>query len=134
MMLDLGAVKRFNRLTVGAALRNLGPGMTFHDESAGLPVTASLGATYYLPTLPLVPAAAVELPLDDLPVVSLGAEYTAWSLLALRAGLRTDRDAGWPSWLRFGLGVATRGVAVDYAVIPGQEIGATHMISLSYRR
>lgn len=134
VMLDAGATKRIDRLTLGASLKNLGPGLKFNSESSGLPVALSLGGTYYFIDLPLVPALSVDLPLDGHPVVSLGAEYVLAQILALRAGMRAERDLGFASWLRGGLGVNVKGFSVDYAVIPGKDLGATHIITLGYRK
>jgi hypothetical protein len=127
-------VKKFKRVTLGASARNLGPGLKFVSESSGLPVTLGLGATYYFYDLPLVPAVSVDLPLDDLPAISAGAEYNFAKYISLRAGLKTERDAGFASWLRFGLGVNAGGVSFDYAMIPAADLGATHMVTLGYRK
>lgn len=133
-MLDFGAIKKFQRITLGAAVRNLGPGLNFHDESGGLPVTFSLGGTYYFYDTPLIPAVSIDVPLDDSPVLSIGAEYTPWQYLSLRTGLKTERDEGFWSWMRFGFGTAISGISVDYAMIPGQDLGATHMFSIGYKK
>ncbi|MDO9390464.1 MAG: PorV/PorQ family protein [bacterium] len=134
VMMDLGAIKKFNRFTLGAAVKNLGSGPKFVDESAGLPITFSLGCSYYFYNLPLLPVFSLDVPLDDMPSVGLGAEYNLPKYLSLRAGLKTDRDQGFLSMLRFGLGVNVSGISVDYAMIPGDEIGSTHMITLGYRK
>jgi hypothetical protein len=133
-MLDLGAVKKFKRITLGASARNLGPGVKFVNESSGLPITLGVGMTYYFYNLPLIPAISIDMPLDDVPAVSAGAEYNIAKYLSLRAGLKTERDAGFVSWLRFGLGVNVNGVSFDYAMIPGEDLGATHMVTLGYRK
>lgn len=133
-MLDLGAVKKLSRFTLGASARNLGPGPKFVQESSSLPITFSLGATYYLHNLPLTPALAIEAPLDDAPTVAAGLEYWLMGHLALRAGLKTERDAGILSWLRAGFGIDYQGIKLDYAVIPSQDIGYTHAISIGYHR
>ncbi len=133
-MLDLGAVKKFSRVTLGAAARNLGPGPKFIQEASGLPVTFSLGATYYFHNLPLTPALAIEAPLDDAPALAAGAEYWFARHLALRIGLRTDRDDGFMSWLRAGFGINYQGIRLDYAVIPSSALGYTHTLSLGYSR
>jgi hypothetical protein len=134
VMFDIGAIKKFQRITLGSSLRNIGPGLNFHDQSGGLPLTLSLGATYYFYDTPLVPAVSIDLPLDDTPVLSLGAEYSPWQYLALRAGLKTERDQGFLPWMRFGFGTSIRGISVDYAMIPGKDLGSTHMFSIGYRK
>jgi len=134
VMLDIGAIKKFQRITLGSSLRNIGPGLNFHDESGGLPVTLSLGATYYFYNTPLVPAVSIDVPMDDTPVLSLGAEYSPWQYLSLRAGLKTERDEGFLSWMRFGFGTSIRGISVDYAIIPGKDLGSTHIFSIGYRK
>ncbi|HBE72601.1 MAG TPA: hypothetical protein DDW31_00590 [candidate division Zixibacteria bacterium] len=134
VMLDLGAVKKFRQLTLGAAARNLGPGLKFVNETSGLPITFGLGATYYFPNLPLTPALAVEVPMDDALALALGAEYSFARYLSLRAGIKTDRDAGFVSWLRAGFGIRYQALCVDYAVIPSRDIGYTHTVSLGYKK
>jgi hypothetical protein len=134
VMFDIGAIKKLQRITLGSSLRNIGPGLNFHDESGGLPITFSLGATYYFYNTPLVPAVSIDVPMDDKPVLSLGAEYSPWQYLSLRAGLKTERDEGFLSWMRFGFGTAIRGISVDYAMIPGKDLGSTHMFSIGYRK
>ncbi|MDQ7797458.1 MAG: PorV/PorQ family protein [Candidatus Edwardsbacteria bacterium] len=134
VMFDIGAIKKFQRVTLGSSLRNIGPGLNFHDESGGLPITFSLGATYYFYNTPLVPAVSIDVPLDDAPVLSLGAEYSLGQYLALRAGLKTERDQGFLSWMRFGFGTSIRGISVDYAMIPGKDLGSTHMFSIGYHK
>lgn len=134
MMLDLGAIKKYNRITLGVAARNLGPGTKFVQEASGLPMTFSLGATYYFHDLPLTPALVIEAPLDDAPSVGAGAEYILGGHLALRAGFKTERDAGFISWLRAGFGIRYQGLCVDYAVIPSRDIGFTHTVSLGYEK
>jgi hypothetical protein len=134
VMLDLGAVMKFRQLTLGAAARNLGPGLKFVNETSGLPITFGLGATYYFPNLPLTPALAVEVPMDDALALALGAEYSFARYLSLRAGIKTDRDAGFVSWLRAGFGIRYQALCVDYAVIPSRDIGYTHTVSLGYKK
>ena len=134
VMFDLGVVKNAGRFTLGSAIRNLGPGLNFHDQAAGLPVTLALGGTYYFYDTSLVPALSIDIPMDDSPVLSLGAEYNHWKYLSLRAGLKTERDHGFLSWLRFGFGTTLGGLSVDYAMIPGGDLGSTHIFSLGYRR
>lgn len=134
VMMDLGAIKKFNRLTMGAAVKNLGPGPKFVNESSDLPVIFSLGGSYYFYDKPLLPVFSIDMPLDDVPSAGLGLEYSLPKYLSLRAGLKTDRDQGFVSMLRFGLGVNVGGISVDYAMIPGDEIGSTHMISIGYRK
>lgn len=134
VMFDLGAVKKFQRFTLGASARNLGPGLKFVNVASGLPVTLGLGATYYFYDLPLVPAFSLDFPLDDAPVAAAGLEYSFAKYLSLRAGLRTERDDGFLSWLRAGFGVKYQGIRLDYAVIPSAEMGYTHTMSLGYAR
>jgi hypothetical protein len=134
VMFDAGVVKKFKRITLGSSVRNIGPGLKFQDESGGLPITFSLGATYYFYNTPLVPAIAVDVPLDDSPVISLGAEYSPWQYLSLRAGMKTERDEGFLSWLRFGFGTSVRGISIDYTMIPGKDLGSTHMFSVGYKK
>ncbi|MBI4727311.1 PorV/PorQ family protein [candidate division TA06 bacterium] len=134
VMLDAGATKRINRFTLGVSLKNLGSGLKFNSESSGLPVTLSAGGTYYFIDLPLVPAISLDVPFDGHPVISLGAEYSLANYLSLRTGLRTERDQGFASWLRGGFGVNYNGFGVDYAMIPGNELGYTHVVTIGYHK
>ena len=134
VMLDAGATKRIKRFTLGFSLKNLGSGLKVNSESSGLPITLSLGGTYYFIDLPMVPALSVDVPLDGHPVVSLGAEYALVKYLSLRAGMRTERDQGFVSWLRGGFGVNHKGFGIDYAMIPGNELGYTHVVTIGYHK
>lgn len=133
-MIDIGVVKKFRRAALGLSVRNIGQGLTFHDESGGLPATLSVGAVYGPENTPLLSAASIDMPADDAPVFSMGAEYSPSRHLSLRAGIRTERDEGFLSWMRFGFGTSVGGISVDYAMIPGRDFGSTHIFSVGYTR
>jgi len=126
---DLGAVYRMSEdLTVGAAVRNMGPGLTFRNESDPLPVTMSVGGAYRWNDLTLAMDVEKQNDLDTR--TRVGAEYSPVRYLALRGGYVSGVDSGLGS-LTGGFGVLwDRSWALDYAY-RSSELGGTHQVSLS---
>ncbi|MEK7388429.1 MAG: PorV/PorQ family protein [Elusimicrobiota bacterium] len=136
--LDLGAQRRFERLSLGAALRNLGAGLKFADRRDDLPLRLALGAAY---TSEGGHSAAVELingPRGAGTQAALGGEYQAVSHLYLRAGYATQTAAGGSGFdaargLAMGLGFRGATWSLDYAVLASGELGRAHRFSLGGR-
>ncbi len=136
---DLGAKRAFNRVSVGAALRNLGPGLKFDDQRNDLPLRLAVGAAYKFPGGHAVAAEAVNGPRGTGTGVSFGGEHQTVKNLYLRAGYTTraavtggsDFDAA--RGLTFGLGLRNEKWSLDYAILPSGELGRSHRFSLSVR-
>lgn len=142
---DLGAQARVGqRLSVGASLRNLGTGMS-SDEMGDtpLPSQARLGATYRRPIGAVYGAAAfadavwgIE---EETGGLALGVEGGLLppdrSISAvLRLGATLGEGEGHLGRLRFGGGVAVRGIGLDYSVQVFEYLGAIHRVGLRWSR
>jgi hypothetical protein len=78
------------------AVRNLGPAITFVNESAPLPLVSELGLSLQpLETrnVPLTVACGLAFPNDSTMNWSLGAEYVLGKIIAFRAGYARSDDA-----------------------------------------
>jgi hypothetical protein len=126
---DLGVLYRVNDDTnVGAAVRNLGPGLTFESGTDPLPVTMTLGGSYRWHGVLL----SMDLEkVNDLGATTrIGAEYAPVRYLALRGGwIGGDETA--LSGLTGGVGLNwNERWAVDYAY-GSSDLGGTHQFALS---
>ena len=122
-------------LTVGGTLTNLGPEMTFEQDSFTLPTAGRIGAAYRSLALlsGFVLASDVRFPNDSDVKGHVGAELWVHDAIALRGGakLNYDEEAG-----AFGFGVKFREYRLDYAFVPfseTSELGDTHRISVDWR-
>ena len=126
---DLGVLYRVNDDTsVGAAVRNLGPGLTFISDSDPLPATLAVGVSHRWHDVLL----SMDLEkINDLGATTrIGAEYAPVQYLALRGGwIGGDETA--LSGLTGGVGVNwNERWAVDYAY-RSSDLGGTHQFALS---
>lgn len=126
---DLGVVYRLGERTrVGATARNIGPGLTFLEETDPLPATLTVGASHVLKDVLL----SVDLEkVNDLSArTRVGAEYSPVPSLTLRGGWISGGETALSS-LAGGLGVNwKRRWALDYAY-RSSELGGTHQFALS---
>jgi long-subunit fatty acid transport protein len=141
---DLGSRREFNgmgpgKLALGAALRNLGPGLKYDRERNDLPLRLALGAAYKLAGGHAVAAEAVNGPRGTGTDAAFGGEYQAIKNFFLRAGYTTrtavtggtgfDAARG----MTLGLGYRDDKWSLDYAVLPTGELGSSHRFSLGAR-
>ncbi len=127
--LDIGAVYELSRSArIGAAVRNLGPGLTFEEESDPLPATITIGGSYLWNDA--VFALDFE-KVNDLDVTTrAGAEYSPVRYLALRGGMILGGDTALSSFTGgVGLNWDERW-AIDYAYRP-TDLGGTHWLALT---
>jgi len=127
--LDLGAVYRLSdRARIGAAARNLGPGLAYLDETDPMPATMVLGGSYQVGGVLL--SADLE-KVNDLAVTTrVGAEYSPVPALALRGGWVAGEETALSS-VTGGIGVNWKERwALDYAY-RGSDLGGTHQFALS---
>ncbi len=127
------------RLVLGAAVRNLGPGLKYQDERNDLPLRLAVGAGY---SFQGGHAAAVEVvngPRGAGTDASLGGEFQAIKNFYLRAGYTTRTAVTGGSGfdaargLTMGLGFRDGRWGIDYAVLPSGELGRSHRVSLAAR-
>lgn len=149
---DAGLIYHFNKkFTLGAALTNLGPDMSYIDaaQSDPLPRNVALGLSYRLLDSPynrLTVVGEVNKLIatltDDFSteireaIFNFGAEYWYGSLLALRAGYYIDNE-GESTYPTVGLGLQLKEkYRIDFAYIPTSDqhvLGNTLRTSLTVR-
>lgn len=145
---DWGAQMRVSRkMTVGGAVMNLGRDMKFLNEKYKLPLTLSGGAAFS-PNKTLTFAADLRQEVHGARTsLNMGTEYIAMGRMSLRAGYQAavakgDSDTagsvksestsvGGMKGLGFGLGLNILGAQMDYAILPKDDFGSTHHLSLS---
>ena len=113
------------RLTLGLAAQNIGSRL----GADPLPLTFKLGAASRLKNLAL--ALDVAKPQDNEIYYCLGAEWWLKDTLALRAGYKTNQDAG--EGITAGIGLKMAKVSLDYAYVPYGDLGSTQRISLGIK-
>lgn len=137
--LDLGWIGRdvfLPRLSLGAAILNLGPGIRFSQSWYPMPLALKVGASYGLERLRTRLAADVSVPRDDFPWFGFGAETALKDFLFLRAGYRYrwhGNPLGAFSGFRTGLGLVYRGLSFDYAAAPFGDLGVSHRFSVGVK-
>jgi hypothetical protein len=136
---DMAARRELGSFVIGAALRNLGPGLRFQDQRNDLPLRLAVGAAYKFSS---DHAAAVELvngPRGAGTDAAFGGEYQAVKNIYIRAGYTTQSRATGGSGfdaargLTMGLGLRNERWGLDYAVLPSGELGSSHRFSLGTR-
>ena len=136
---DAGARRTFDRVSVGAALRNLGPGLKFADQRNDLPLRLALGAVYKFAGGHAAAAELVNGPRGAGTDASFAGECQAFKNLYLRAGYTTQTaitgGSGFDAarGLTMGLGFRNEKWSLDYAVLPAGELGRSHRFSLGAR-
>ena len=115
-------------------LRNLGPGLKFDKYSSPLPISATLGSSWIANpsgNSTFILTLDQTISNDDNYTASLGAEYEAFQLLAVRAGYRTGQDMG--SGIRFGVGFKLSFIDLDYSMSPFGDLGSMHKFGLNMK-
>jgi len=141
---DLGARRELDgmgpgKLALGAALRNLGPGLKYDHERNDLPLRLAVGAAYKLSGGHAISAEAVNGPRGAGTDAALGGEFQAVKNVYLRAGYTTKSAATGGSGfdaargMTMGLGFRNEKWSLDYAVLPSGELGRSHRFSLGTR-
>ena len=136
---DVGVKRAFDRVSVGAALRNLGPGLKFQDQRNDLPLRLAAGAAYKLGGGHAAAAELVNGPRGAGTDASFGGEYQAFKSLFVRAGYTTQTaitgGSGFDAarGLTMGLGLRNEKWSLDYAVLPSGELGRSHRFSFGAR-
>ncbi len=137
--MDLGARKRIGNVLLGAALRNLGPGIKFDTERNDLPMRLALGAAYKFERGHALTAEFTDAPRAGGADVGFGGEFQAIKNVFLRAGYTTQTAiAGGSSFdavrgLTLGVGFRADRWTIDYAAVPMGELGSTHRFTLGAR-
>ncbi len=136
-------------LSVGFALQNLGPKMSFINETYSLPLTLAGGIGYQVLQSLLISSDLKYQPYDSQTTFSLGTEFSPVSMLSLRAGYLLGADGRFQisdgrtasssiqypasSIWSFGLGLKIGPSTLDYSFNPAAELGTTQRLSLSVK-
>lgn len=136
--LDIGVRWHAGRVTVGAALRNIGVSERLRAERVPLPWDAQAGVMYERPVagMTIRTMADVRYAPDFYETLHLGAEAQLTSVFVLRAGYQTNGvknpdDTG----LSAGTGLRYGAFRLDYAYIPERDgLGSGHLFNLSIGR
>ena len=115
-------------------VKNLGPGLKFDKYVSPLPMSATLGSAWISNpsgNSTFIMSLDQTVSNDDKYIISLGAEYEAFQLLAVRAGYRTGQYMG--SGVRFGFGFKLSFIDLDYSMSPFGDLGAMHKFGLSMK-
>jgi len=142
--LDAGVRRSFDgigpgKVIVGAAVRNLGPGLKYVSETDDLPLRLAGGAAYALPKGHALTFEVTNGPRGAGTDLGLGGEYQAMTGVFLRAGWTTvsatPGGGGFnaASGLTLGAGIRLGALAFDYAAVPSGELGAAHRFTLAVR-
>ncbi len=119
-------------LSAGLAARNLGPPVTFEEESSPLPMTAEAGLGYRMFDRKLVLSGAAEKPFKDDFLYKGGVEYSPLEFISGRVGYLYGLDTGGNTGLTGGLGVNVAGFSFDFAVAPYGDLDTTYRAGFTY--
>ena len=137
--LDLAVAHRtrIRGLTLGAALSNIGSGLTLNEESYDLPLALRVGAAYDPPQAFFAGnvsfAADVIVPNDGNEKAHLGVEYRLLDALALRVGAKINYEVqGNTAGVGFRRGPVDIGYAYEHMKEGGFESWHRFAVGLSY--
>ncbi|MCR4295578.1 MAG: PorV/PorQ family protein [Elusimicrobia bacterium] len=136
---DAGAKRDIGNVTIGATLRNLGPGLKFGDQRNDLPLRIAAGAAYRFAGGHAAAVEVVNGPRGAGTTAAFGGEFQAVKNLYLRGGYTTQTAiTGGSSFdaargLTMGLGLRNEKWSLDYAVLPSGELGRSHRFSIGAR-
>jgi tetratricopeptide (TPR) repeat protein len=119
-------------LSAGLAARNLGPPVTFEEESSPLPMTAEVGFGYRLYDRKVILTGAAEKPFKDDLLYKGGVEYSPFEFISGRVGYVYGLDTLGNTGLTGGLGVNVAGFSFDFAVAPYGDLGTTYRAGFTY--
>ena len=131
---DAGAMYKtpLKGLKAGVSVANIGTKAKLYQESYGLPLQVRLGWRYDIGIVGVTQDFILSE--TEKPGIAAGVECRPVEVLAVRVGYRTGSDYDGLSGLRAGLGISWHGIGVDYAFAPYGKLGASHRISISYRK
>jgi hypothetical protein len=133
---DLGAhyvVPRLKGLSLGAAVQNMGPAVSYDQAHENQPLIWRLGGAYRRDWLGASNALALDVVKErnDSAYVSVGVETRVLKVLALRLGYNQSNDAG--VGITAGVGCQIHDFDFDYAIVPFGSLGYSNRASVGYR-
>lgn len=127
------------KVVLGAAVRNLGPGLKYETQRNDLPLRAAFGAAYRFSAGHALAAELQNGPRGAGTEGGAGGELKAREGVFLRLGYTTKNSAvagtGFDAarGLTLGLGLQKDGFSLDYAAQAAGELGSTHRFTLAAR-
>ena len=145
VVLDVGIMHQSTNenVKVGVALRNFGKQLTYYTDSEYkevMPTTLTIGFSYH-PKENFFATVDMYKPFDNDIFGRLGLEYKVHSILALRAGYKTNAsdwatggDNDFLSGISFGTGfdLSKYNLIMDYAIVSYGDLGFVNQISVKY--
>ncbi|MCK9583167.1 MAG: PorV/PorQ family protein [Endomicrobiales bacterium] len=127
-----------SKLSLGAAVQNIGTKVKFINQEDPLPFNVKLGAGYKIPIKgnPVLVALDLNFPIDNDPYVGLGGEYV-YSFsgdfrLVPRLGYKSGaKGLEGLSGITGGIGFGYKQYSIDYAMAPYGDLGQTNRISIN---
>jgi len=144
MAADLGARRAIDgagpgKLIVGAAVRNMGPGLKYEHQRNDLPLRLAAGAAYTISTGRTLAVELQTAPRGGGADAGFGGEWKLVEGALLRLGWSSKSAAPEGSGfdaargLTVGLGLERSGLRFDYAAQAAGELGAAHRFTLAKR-
>ncbi|MDD5302554.1 MAG: PorV/PorQ family protein [Elusimicrobia bacterium] len=141
---DVGARRAFDgvgpgKIILGAALRNMGPGLKYENQRNDLPLRLAGGAAYSLSSGRTLAVEVQSAPRGGGADVGFGGEFKIMEGALMRLGWGTKSaapdGAGFDAarGLTVGLGLERAGFRFDYAAQAAGELGAAHRFTLAKR-
>ena len=136
---DFGARRQFGPVVLGAALRNLGPGMKFDAQRNDLPIRLAFAGAYKFAGRHALTAELTNAPRAGGTDVGFGGEFQAVKNVFLRGGYTTQTaitgGTGFDAarGLTLGLGLRNGHWSLDYAAVPMGVLGSTHRFTFGAR-
>lgn len=131
---------RERNLTLGLSLKNLGTQLKPHSEEKGsFPLSVTGGFSFHPLEIFSLNLDVTRIFSDSRSIVSLGGEWWAIPMFALRAGysnsgteLKTGYGSDMLAGTSAGFGLSWKNIYMDYAIQPMGELGLSNSISLSH--
>jgi hypothetical protein len=131
---------RERNLTLALSLKNLGAQLKTHNkESGSFPMSITGGGSFHPVKTFSLNLDVTRIFSDSRTIVSLGGEWWAIPMFALRAGysnagteLKTGYGSDMLAGTSAGIGLSWKNIYVDYAIQPMGELGLSNSISLSH--
>lgn len=123
-----------NGLSLGASLRNIGPGLYYETGRYSIPANVQLGVCYSkVKNLNIL--SDMNIAWDGIPHFHLGGEYYIKNILVLRTGYKTGPQSiahlGAFSGMTAGFSIIKSPFMIDYAFTPYGQLGLTHRIAVN---
>lgn len=125
---DAGILWKYETLSLGFVIQNIGPEIKFLEESDSLPLTHRVGASLEVWKKRLLLSLELVKFRDSEVRTNLGTEFYLMPGFSLRGGYRWGYDEG--GGFSWGFGIKIKDYSFDYAFVPYGDLGNSHRFSL----